>query len=334
MATEQKPIGYNSTGNWKGKEEPGIPPYSSKWRAFATNTTLHGLRHVAENSHSTFKRAAWLIFLGTAAALYVYLVSTSLHKYFSRPIKSVISQETPTNGLRFPAVTICNLNKFMKSKIDVADEDENFEKLGLNISGCNETRAVRGNLTCGQALLCAYRWYGTSLVKGCNKTTQQNIINVLKSSSKRLFNEEEFLTKYGHDMTGMSISFLFCFYMYSIECSNEDFVPKLTQDGICYTYNSGYNGSVRCTIHEGPDEGLSILLNVQTNENTLSQYSTGFKVIVHDQNTFVQRHSGFHIFPGTHASVAIKLRKVRCCSLQILLIMRFKCYMYTSIAKC
>ena len=76
----------------------------------------------------------------------MYLVSLSLNKFFSRPIKTVIS-ETPTEGLKFPAVTIFNLNKFMRSKINMADEDESFVKMGLNISGCNETRKVRGNLT-------------------------------------------------------------------------------------------------------------------------------------------------------------------------------------------
>lgn len=41
-------------------------------------------------------------------------------------------------GLKFFVVIICNLNKFMKFKIDVIDDDENFVKMGLNISGCSE----------------------------------------------------------------------------------------------------------------------------------------------------------------------------------------------------
>ena len=76
------------------------------------------------------------------------------------------------DGSKFPAVTILNLNKFMKSKIDMSDDDENFEKMGLNISGCSETRAVRGNLTCGQASLCAYHDFGYVLVDNCSTTTR------------------------------------------------------------------------------------------------------------------------------------------------------------------
>ena len=302
------------------------------WKAFASNTTLHGLRYVADKSHCILRRGIWFIFLGAAATAYVYLVSISLNKFFSRPIKTVISQETPTEGLKFPAVTICNLNRFMRSKIDTADEDENFVKIGLNISGCSEIRDVRGNLTCGQAFLCAYTLYGTALVKGCNGTLRQKIINVINRSSHRLFNEEEFLTKYGHDIVSMSSSFIYCFFMQTTRCSEEDFVPKITEYGICFTFNSGKDGVLRRSLFEGPDFGLSIILDVQTNESTLSQFSSGLKVIVHDQDTFVNHYNGFNIVPGTHASVGVKLRKVSCfkaikytlfCESQFLLITEF-----------
>ena len=300
----------NKTCSCNENVTPGKLPDSSKWKRFASSTTLHGLRYVAGNSHSITKRLIWLIFLGIATSTFLYYLSVSLNKYFARPIKTVISQETSTDGLTFPAVTICNLNKFMKSKIDMVDEDENFGKMGLNISGCSEIREVRGNLTCGQALLCAYIWYGTALVQGCNKTTQQNIIKALNRSSGRLYNEEEFLSKYGHEMANMFV--LYCRFTKDIDCSDKDFVTDLTQDGNCFTFNSGRNGSVRSTIFEGPDLGLNILLDVQTNESTTGQFSNGLKVIVHDQNTFINLHSGFNILPGTHASVSVKLRKVSC----------------------
>ena len=183
MVTHVKPFNNRFAENWEEKSEPGMSPKATKWKEFASNTTLHGLRYVTDKSHSISRRGIWLIFLGAAATTYVYLASLSLTKFFSRPIKTEISQETPTEGLKFPAVTICNLNRFMRSKIDTADEDENFVKMGLNISGCNETCKVRGNLTCGHAFLCIYTPWGTALVKGCNRTMQQNI----KKKSKPFF---------------------------------------------------------------------------------------------------------------------------------------------------
>ena len=309
MIRQVKPIG-NSTDSLKGKVEPEkCDPW--KWDVFASNTTLHGLRHVFHNDYSLWKRFIWLLFLFSAACAYVYLVTISMKKYFSLPIKTVVSQETPTSGLTFPAVTLCNLNKLMRSKINVADDDKNFRKMGLNISGCSETRAVRGNLTCGQAMLCAYRWFGPALVKGCSESTQQNIIKALNRSSERLFNEEEFLIKYGHEIRSMFV--VYCRFKVRGLCSDEDFVPHLTQEGLCFTFNSGQNNSALLrTTFEGTELGLSILLDVQTNESALSKFANGFRVILHDQNTFINRHDGFDILPGTLASVLVKLKKVSC----------------------
>ncbi len=310
MITQVKSIN-SSTDSSKEKEESERSSLSSKWKDFAFDTTLHGLRYVVKSGLSIPRRVAWMVFLCTAASVYIYNSTTSLKKFMSRPINTVISQETPTGGLKFPAVTICNLNRFMKSKIDLADNNENFEMMGLNISGCSETRAVRGNLTCGQALLCAYHPLGYGLVDNCNTTTRQNIINVLNRTSERVFNAEQFLEKYGHDIAGMF--FLYCRFNFEVVCSLKDFVPIVTDKGICYTFNSGYNdSSLFYSEMEGPELGLSILLNVQTNESTYSDYSTGLQVIVHDQKTYVNRYNGFNIFPGTHASVAVKLRQVSC----------------------
>ena len=310
MSTQVKPQPTDvfSADFWEKQVEQQQTKQSyARWEAFACATTLHGLKYVFERQLSIARRVIWLIFLCSSASIFLYLFSKSIQKYRSKPIKTAIWQETPTDGLKFPAVTICNLNKLMKSKIDVADEDENFEKLGLNISGCSETRAVRGNLTCGQAFLCAHVWYGTALVEGCNQTMQQNIIDALNRSSERLFNEEEFLTKYGHDMASMFV--LYCRFMVK-PCSDKDFVPTFTMDGLCFTFNSGHNGTELHAILEGPDLGLNIILDAQTNESTISDFSNGLKVILHDQRTYVNRHNGFNILPGTHASVAVKLKKV------------------------
>lgn len=309
MTTRVKSFGNCSTDTCEESHQKS--PNASKWRIFASNTTLHGLRQVVRNESSFFKRFIWFLFLCTAAGTYCYLSTISVTKYFSRPIKTVISQEASSNGLKFPAVTICNLNFFMKSKIDTAEEDENFVKLGLNITGCSdrEFRRVRGNLTCGQALLCAFDWFGYAIVRGCNRTVRQNIVEALNRSSERIFSQEEFLTRYGHNITDMFL--LYCRFMKTTECSVEDFIPKLTESGICYTFNSGEKSPVLRTLFEGPDLGLNILLDVQTNESTMADFSHGFKVIVHDQDTFVNRHIGFNIPPGFHATVAVKLRKVK-----------------------
>lgn len=284
---------------------------SSKWKTFAANTTLHGLRYVFHDGYAVWRRVVWFVFLCTNTCFLFYFLILSMKKFILLPIKTVISHETPTDGLVFPAVTICNLNKFMRSKINVADDDERFLKMGLNISGCIQTRAVRGNLTCGQALICANWVLGSASIKGCNEAMRRNIVQALNTSSQRIFNEEEFLVRYGHEFRSMFVAF--CHFQFNRvrPCSDKDFVPTLTSYGICFTFNSGYNNTpLLRSFVEGPDAGLNILLDVQTNESTVNDFSNGLKVIVHDQNTFVNRHAGLNIMPGVHARVTIGVKKV------------------------
>ena len=308
MVIQVKPIdAYTESSEEKVESENSLP--SVDWRDFASNTTLHGLRYTVQKELSIPRRAIWLLFLFAATSAYTYYGTIALLKFMERPTKTVITQEAPTSGLKFPAVTICNLNKFAKSKIDMPDEDENFVKMGLNISGCSETRGVRGNLTCGQAFLCVYDNYSAAVVPGCDGTTRQNITKVLTGSSKRLFDEEKFLTNYAHDLAGLFV--LYCTFSFGQDCSEKDFAPILTQRGLCYTFNSGYsNSTVFHAEFEGPERGLSVLLNVEENESTVGQFSTGLNVVVHDQKTFINRNLGVNILPGVHSSVSVKLIKV------------------------
>ena len=185
----------------------------SKWKEFAANTTVHGLRHVVQASLPACRRLVWAILLFAALGAYLYNSTISFKKYISRPIRTEISQETPRDGLKFPAVTICNLNQFMKTN-----------------------------------------------------------------------------------------------------CSEHHFIPVVTNSGICYTFNSGYNGSTKSELfhsfYEGSYFGLAIALNVQTNESTFSASSSGLAVNVHEQDTYVNYHTAFKVQPGAHASVAIKMTQV------------------------
>ena len=57
------------------------------------------------------------------------------------------------------------------------------------------------------------------------------------------------------------------------ECTPDDFHPLLTENGRCFTFNSGKIGTqVRSTSRAGTIGGLSIMMDVQANE-TLSANS-------------------------------------------------------------
>ena len=134
MPTQVTPINFVSD-SLEVKADEEETPDSSKWKTFATNTTLHGLRNVVETKHSVLRRVIWLIFISCSAGYYAYFVFLCITNYLSLPIQTIISQESaPADGMDFPAVTICNSNIFMKSKIDLANNHKRFREMGLNIS--------------------------------------------------------------------------------------------------------------------------------------------------------------------------------------------------------
>ena len=59
------------------------------------------------------------------------------------PVNAEFTEIIPANGENvIPAVTICNLNRFVNSKINMPESEENFYKLGLNLSACEAMKKV------------------------------------------------------------------------------------------------------------------------------------------------------------------------------------------------
>ena len=170
-----------SGGSLQDRLDKEKQSFSSKWKTFTANTTLHGLRNVVEDNRSKIRRIIWIIFLCGSTGYYFYFVFLCISKFIELPVQMIISQEsTLLSGMDFPAVTICNLNQVMKSKLDMADDDKRFTEMGLNITGCHETRAIRGNLTCGQALRCALSGLGEET--GCDDTTRWKLSKAFNSN--------------------------------------------------------------------------------------------------------------------------------------------------------
>lgn len=278
------------------------------WKAFIGYTTVHGFRHIFE-SPSRFCRVIWLLLLLAATATYIFFVQQSVEKYFSKPVTTDFTEVIPEDGeLKFPAVTICNLNRFVKSKINMFEKDDDFETLGLNLSACEVVKSINNGISCGQGLLCAIELFGSEIADNCNETTRQQIINALNTTKEPIFNPEEFHEAYGHDFRDMF--FHYCRFRSMDECTPDDFHPLLTENGRCFTFNSGKIGTqVLTTSRAGTIGGLSIMMDVQANENTVSEFSRGLRVIVHDQGTFINIDKGFNVFPGSHTLVRIAATK-------------------------
>ena len=283
------------------------------WRDFVNDTTLHGIRYVFMKRH-VLVRLLWLMLLLTSGGYYILIVYGAIIKYYSRPIHTVLSTEH-LKEMDFPAVTICSLNMFAKSKIVMTDDNPLFASSGLNISSCAVTSGVRGNRPCGLSLLCSHTPPGlldyldfTSHLINCTSQYKQDLLDAMNKSF-HLPDMEEFLQHYSQNMSAL-LGPMCAFGWEQIPCSVENFVPLITPWGMCYTFNSGTNGKVNTLDSAGVAAGLTVILDAQTYEYTQGKFSEGFKVLIHGQGEYVDQWDGINVGPGQHAVIALSQKRV------------------------
>lgn len=85
-------------------------------RDFCADTTAHGLGRVA-TAKSWPARLFWIVILITASVISIYQISASITTYLEYSTKTDVSIVIKEQ-LRFPAVTVCNINPFKQSEIE------------------------------------------------------------------------------------------------------------------------------------------------------------------------------------------------------------------------
>ncbi|ELU05481.1 hypothetical protein CAPTEDRAFT_190760 [Capitella teleta] len=80
-------------------------------RTLLTNTTCHGVKHIAERDSHIFQKILWLICVTVALGLFLVNVISRAGNYFDYPTNVDVSVHYK-ESMQFPAVTLCNLNNF------------------------------------------------------------------------------------------------------------------------------------------------------------------------------------------------------------------------------
>ncbi|XP_013410206.1 acid-sensing ion channel 2-like [Lingula anatina] len=88
-------------------------------KEFATSTTAHGFARAAA-SKSICRRIAWVVFILAGLGMATWMISLRLINYFTYSTSTEI-KITFEPRLAFPAVTICNFNRYMKKFLTTAD---------------------------------------------------------------------------------------------------------------------------------------------------------------------------------------------------------------------
>ncbi|XP_067049053.1 acid-sensing ion channel 4-A-like isoform X2 [Acropora muricata] len=297
--------------------EPTISRTTS-WRnamchKFANDTTLHGIRYVSMNQRHIVIRFIWLLLLLISGGYFILTVYKAFDKFYSHPINTIISTHHVTK-MTFPAVTICPLNLFARSKMFVTDDNPNFAKSGLNISSCAVTSPVRGKLPCGLSLACcctpeAFRNVYNA-IPNCAIKYRQDLLDIIKRSSHYL-DLGNFYRYYSQDVNSL-ISGPICSFGWELTpCSAKDFSSSVALWGMCHTFNSGGEGKIKTIKTGGISDGLAVILDTQRHEYSLGKYSEGFKVLIHEQGEYFDEREGINIGPGQHVVVALTQKRYK-----------------------
>lgn len=287
-------------------------PRREKWTDFAENTTLHGFHFIFTRA-SLWVRLLWIFLLLGFTAYVIFSIYSSIYKYFTYPIATIMQIYHPQEGLQFPAVTLCPMTTLSKTRISMTDEEPWFNNLGLNIAACNTTAAVRAGRPCGEALLCCCASYSTDeisvVLPNCTEDYKKDLLEVIKKN-KESFNNRQFHEAYGPNIRRMIVPGT-CQYGLSVEgCSHEDFDPIVTDLGLCYSFNAARHGQqVLNAFYGDTSSGLSLVLDLNLHDHMVGSFSEGIWIIVHHQGVYINPSNRLLVAPGTHAQISVK-RKV------------------------
>ncbi|XP_077123873.1 acid-sensing ion channel 1C-like [Ranitomeya variabilis] len=246
---------------------------ASDLTVFAGSSTLHGISHVFLPGGVTPRRVFWACAFLSSLSCFLFQVVDRII-YYSEYHHVTTLDEMESSLMTFPAVTICNYNKFRLSRMTTRDVENMGAILGLH----NHMDELRGVI--------------------------QNV-----SDPEAPFSLREFYERTGHSIEDMVLE---CRYR-NRECGASNFSVEYTSNGKCYTFNSGKEGfELLNTLKGGTGNGLELMLDIQQNEyipvfedTADSLLEAGVKVQIHSQDEPPDiGQLGFGVAPGFQTFVS------------------------------
>ncbi|KAA8588315.1 hypothetical protein FQN60_001509 [Etheostoma spectabile] len=100
-------------------EESCTPPVKDLAR-FANSCSLHGINHIFVSGRLGIRQTLWALAFLTSLVLFLYQAAKCAISYLEHPHVTALNEEA-TPEMVFPAVTICNINRFRFSALTDAD---------------------------------------------------------------------------------------------------------------------------------------------------------------------------------------------------------------------
>lgn len=247
----------------------------SRFKRYIESSTAHGVVHIFIGK-SYIRRSIWLLIVLASTSGCLYNCVDRIRFLASKPTATTITLDR-RQEIDFPAVTICNLNMLSREYLESLDLQFIVQRILLD--------ADEGLDSCISSL---------NNVSNLPNITYQQIFEEGKQKLESLIIACNFLGR------NCSVDF-------------ENFVPTLTRLGLCYVFNSGFDGrQVLTTNGTGARLGLRLLLNISQNQYAASpNLDAGVKIAIHRQSEPPEPDDqGIGIPPGRNAFINIRQQNI------------------------
>ena len=262
---------------------------ANTWDRYAIESSVHCLRFTSPGFSRKRRFTFGFLIIAFFSILLSSFVSTVV-QYFQFEVNTIV-RVVSEHQVKFPAVTLCNINTLRKSKFKELSKDPKYAQM-LALAKVLSVMEFKG---------------------------KANNLSIPKVSGKTVRDTYRY---FGHTMDrfedgGMLLNCTFK----KAPCNSSFFKPVLTNLGLCYTFNPGGTftrglgtGDILTASQPGSHFGLALRLVVQSDEYILMpthEFSVGWKILIHDQRELpLVADYGFALSPGTHTFVALMKRKV------------------------
>ena len=248
----------------------------TKFMKYVSSTSTHGVRRIFIGK-SKIRRVVWaLLFLSVFCGC-CYTTLERILYYASVPTATTVST-VHVHSIQFPAVTLCNTNSFRKSYLD----EKNLTELVQSAFQLEITNSSN-----------YYNEYQDQCSQYKNSPVARNTSfrQVAIEGGQKL---EDFV---------MNCSFV------GLPCDiEEEFVPTLTQLGVCYTFNTGKNHSLRQAQGSGYRHDLELVLNIEQHlYGATVDNDAGIRVTIHNpEHPPRPLEVGVSVPPGKGAFISLR----------------------------
>ncbi|EPY79429.1 acid-sensing ion channel 4 [Camelus ferus] len=290
---------------------------------FASTSTLHGLGRACGPGPHGLRRTLWALALLTSLAAFLYQAAVLARGYLTRPHLVVMDPAAPAPVAGFPAVTLCNINRFRHSALSDADIFHLANLTGLPPKDRDGHRAA------------GLRYPEPDMVDILNRTGHQ-LADMLKSCnfSGHHCSASNFSVPWSSGcLLGLTLLLPLLFVALLLLqcpgtvsratlCSAQQSgltraVQVYTRYGKCYTFNADPQSSLPSRAG-GMGSGLEIMLDIQQEEylpiwreTNETSFEAGIRVQIHSQEEPPYIHQlGFGVSPGFQTFVSCQEQRL------------------------